>query len=118
MLTVYLVWHGTQEKYQIFDSLGGRFNSEFGMEAFPHLATIEYFIENDADKFSQSHVVDFHNKADGHERRLATYLVENVRLSTDLEVSLAFCLLYPDFINYIYLQSCPVIYLPYPASAG
>ncbi|OJJ34489.1 hypothetical protein ASPWEDRAFT_112507 [Aspergillus wentii DTO 134E9] len=79
------VWHGTQEKYQIFDTLGGRFNSEFGMEAFPHLPTIEYFVENEADKYPQSHVLDFHNKADGHERRIATYLVENVRTATDLD---------------------------------
>ncbi|KAJ5951049.1 Glycoside hydrolase family 2 immunoglobulin-like beta-sandwich [Penicillium vulpinum] len=79
------VWHGTQEKYQIFDSIGGRFNSEFGMEAFPHMSTIEYFLEKEADKHPQSHVMDFHNKADGHERRLATYLVENLRLATDLE---------------------------------
>ncbi|KAL4955077.1 glycoside hydrolase superfamily [Aspergillus filifer] len=79
------VWHGTQEKYQIFDTLGGRFNSEFGMEAFPHMATIEHFVENEEDKYPQSHVLDFHNKADGHERRIATYLVENLRTATDLE---------------------------------
>lgn len=79
------VWHGTQEKYQIFDSLGGRFNSEFGMEAFPHIATIKSFVENEEDLFPQSHVIDFHNKADGHERRIATYLVENVRTATSLE---------------------------------
>ncbi|KAJ5558058.1 Glycoside hydrolase family 2 immunoglobulin-like beta-sandwich [Penicillium sp. DV-2018c] len=79
------VWHGSQEKYQIFDTLGGRFNSEFGMEAFPHMSTIEYFVENEADKHPQSQVLDFHNKADGHERRLATYLVENLRMATDLE---------------------------------
>lgn len=79
------VWHGTQEKYQIFDSLGGRFNSEFGMEAFPHLATIKSFVEDPKDLYPQSHVLDFHNKADGHERRIATYLVENVRTATDLE---------------------------------
>ncbi|KIW18524.1 hypothetical protein PV08_02812 [Exophiala spinifera] len=79
------VWHGKQEKYQIFDSLGGRFNSEFGMEAFPHIATIRSFVEKDEDLYPQSHVLDFHNKADGHERRIATYLVENVRTCTDLE---------------------------------
>jgi beta-mannosidase len=86
MLTTEIVWHGTQEKYQIFDTLGGRFNSEFGMEAFPHVSTIDYFVEKEEDKFPQSHVIDFHNKADGHERRLATYLVENLRTATDLEV--------------------------------
>ncbi|KAJ5895666.1 Glycoside hydrolase family 2 immunoglobulin-like beta-sandwich [Penicillium taxi] len=79
------VWHGTQQKYQIFDTLGGRFNSEFGMESFPYLPTIQYFVENEQDLHPQSHVMDFHNKADGHERRLATYLVENVRLATELE---------------------------------
>ncbi|CAG8145479.1 unnamed protein product [Penicillium salamii] len=84
-LTIDAVWHGTQEKYQIFDTLGGRFNSEFGMEAFPHISTIDYFVERSEDKFPQSHVIDFHNKADGHERRLATYLVENLRTATDLE---------------------------------
>lgn len=56
------------------------------MEAFPHLSTIDYFVENEADKYPQSHVLDFHNKADGHERRIATYLVENLRTATDLEV--------------------------------
>jgi beta-mannosidase len=80
-----LQWHGTQEKYQIFDSLGGRFNSEFGMEAFPHIATIKSFVEDEKDLYPQSHVLDFHNKADGHERRIATYLVENVRTNPALE---------------------------------
>ena len=79
------VWHGTQEKYQIFDSLGGRFNSEFGMEAFPHIDTIKSFVEDEKDLYPQSHVIDFHNKADGHERRIATYLVENVRTANGLE---------------------------------
>lgn len=78
------VWHGTQEKYQIFDTLGGRFNSEFGMQAFPHLETIKTFIKDNSDLYSQSATLDFHNKAAGHERRLTTYVVENLRLSTDL----------------------------------
>lgn len=56
------------------------------MEAFPHLQTIEYFVKNEAEKYPQSQVIDFHNKAEGHERRLATYLVENLRMATDLEV--------------------------------
>ena len=79
------VWHGTQEKYQIFDSLGGRFNSEFGMEAFPHFETIKYFCKDETQLYPQSQVIDFHNKAAGHERRLATYIVENFRLQTDLK---------------------------------
>lgn len=76
------VWHGTQEKYQIFDTLGGRFNSEFGMEGFPHVDTIKSIVSDPAQLFPQSHVIDFHNKADGHERRLATYLVENFRIDS------------------------------------
>ncbi|KAF2715713.1 glycoside hydrolase family 2 protein [Pleomassaria siparia CBS 279.74] len=79
------VWHGTQEKYQIFDTLGGRFNSEFGMEAFPHIDTIKYYCTDASQLYPQSHMIDFHNKADGHERRIATYLVENFRTQTDLE---------------------------------
>ncbi|SMR45932.1 unnamed protein product [Zymoseptoria tritici ST99CH_1E4] len=79
------VWHGTQEKYQIFDTLGGRFNSEFGMEAFPHIETIKHFVTDPTQLYPQSHMIDFHNKADGHERRIATYLVENFRTETDLE---------------------------------
>lgn len=61
-LTQDLVWHGTQEKYQIFDHLGGRFNSEFGMEAFPHLQTIKEFVTDDNELYPQSHTLDFHNK--------------------------------------------------------
>ena len=83
---MHVVWHGTQEKYQIFDTLGGRFNSEFGMEAFPHIDTVRYWCTDPTQLYPQSHMLDFHNKADGHERRIATYLVENFRTKTDLEV--------------------------------
>lgn len=50
------------------------------------MQTIESFVENKADKYPQSHVLDFHNKAAGHERRVATYLVENLQTATDIEV--------------------------------
>ncbi|KAI9730755.1 MAG: Beta-mannosidase B [Cirrosporium novae-zelandiae] len=76
------VWHGTQEKYQNFDKLVGRFVSEFGMEAFPNMKTIDAYLPegiNDPDRYPQSSTVDFHNKADGHERRIALYLVENMQ---------------------------------------
>jgi beta-mannosidase len=84
--TLNAVWHGTQEKYQLYGDLGGRFNSEFGMEAFPHLETIKYFVTDTAELFPQSRMLDFHNKADGHERRIGTYLVENFQTKTDLKV--------------------------------
>ena len=80
------VWHGSQEKYQNFDKLVGRFVSEFGMEAFPNIKTIDSFLplgKDDPDRFAQSSTVDFHNKADGHERRIALYLVENFRYSPE-----------------------------------
>jgi len=78
------VWHGSQEKYQDFDKLKGRFVSEFGMEAFPAVGTVDsYLLEGklDADRTPQSSIVDFHNKAAGQERRLALYLAENIPYS-------------------------------------
>lgn len=80
------VWHGTQEKWQNFDKLGGRFVSEFGMQAFPNVKTIDAYLplgKADPDRYPQSSTVDFHNKADGHERRIALYLVENMRYGPD-----------------------------------
>ncbi|KAG6010046.1 Beta-mannosidase B [Claviceps maximensis] len=80
------VWHGSQEKYQNFDKLVGRFVSEFGMEAFPSIQTIDAFLpkgKDDSERFAQSATMDFHNKAAGHERRLALYLVENIRYAPD-----------------------------------
>lgn len=79
------VWHGTQERYQDFDKLGGRFVSEFGMEAFPSAKTIDAFLpkgKDDPDRYPQSDTVDFHNKATGHERRIALYLAENITYDT------------------------------------
>ncbi|KAI9792144.1 MAG: hypothetical protein M1833_001258 [Piccolia ochrophora] len=80
---VWDVWHGSQEKYQDYDKLGGRFVSEFGMEALPSIRTIETFLPKDdlSERHPQSAVMDFHNKAAGHERRLACYLSENIRYS-------------------------------------
>ena len=78
------VWHGTQERYQDFDRLSGRFVSEFGMEAFPSVRTIDSYLPlgfKDPDRYPQSSTVDFHNKAAGHERRLAMYLTENIQFT-------------------------------------
>ncbi|OAA62911.1 beta-mannosidase precursor [Niveomyces insectorum RCEF 264] len=88
------VWHGTQEKYQNFDRLVGRFVSEFGMEAFPSIRTIDAFLpggRHDPDRYAQSATMDFHNKADGHERRLALYLVENLRYAPDPLEQYVYC---------------------------
>jgi len=88
------VWHGTQEKWQNFDKLVGRFVSEFGMEAFPSLKTIDAFLplgKDDPDRYPQSSIVDFHNKSDGHERRIALYLVENMRYAPDPLEQFVYC---------------------------
>lgn len=87
-LTKFAVWHGSQEMYQTFDRLVGRFVSELGMEAFPALETIKSFVTDERDLYAQSQVLDFHNKADGHERRLALYIAENFRPPADLKVRL------------------------------
>lgn len=76
------VWHCTQSPYQEFDRLCGRFVSEFGMEAFPNHRTIDSFLprgSKDSERYPQSSTMDFHNKAAGHERRIATYLTENLQ---------------------------------------
>ncbi|PGH23804.1 hypothetical protein AJ80_02052 [Polytolypa hystricis UAMH7299] len=88
------VWHGTQEKYQNFDQLSGRFVSEFGMQAFPDIKTIDDYLikgKDDPDRYPQSSTVDFHNKADGHERRIALYLVENMQYKFDPFEQYVYC---------------------------
>ncbi|ETI25187.1 hypothetical protein G647_04560 [Cladophialophora carrionii CBS 160.54] len=79
------VWHGAQEKYQVYEQIGGRFNSEFGLEAFPALQTIKDFVSDPADLHPRSAVMDFHNKAEGHERRIGLYQAENFRPVSNLE---------------------------------
>ncbi|KAL8874103.1 MAG: hypothetical protein Q9174_000507 [Haloplaca sp. 1 TL-2023] len=75
------VWHGNQESYQDWDKLGGRFVAEFGMAAFPSVKTLDNYLlkgKEDSERHPQSSTIDFHHKAVGGERRLATYLVENI----------------------------------------
>ncbi|KAL8732792.1 MAG: hypothetical protein Q9181_003830 [Wetmoreana brouardii] len=78
------VWHGTQEAYQDWDKLSGRFVSEFGMAAFPSVRTIDGYLlksKDDPERYAQSSTIDFHNKALGGDRRLATYMVDNIPYS-------------------------------------
>ncbi|KAK7991290.1 glycoside hydrolase [Apiospora saccharicola] len=79
------VWHGTMQPYQQLPEMGGRFVSEFGMEAYPHVETLEKCITRKEDRYPGSMAMDFHNKAIGHERRLVSYVSENFRLRHDLE---------------------------------
>jgi beta-mannosidase len=74
--------------YQTYGDIGGRFNSEFGMEASAHLSTVKQYVTNSDEMYPQSLTMDFHNKADGHERRITSYLQENFKTSSSsLKVS-------------------------------
>ncbi len=76
------VWHGTQEKYQNWAKLSGRFISEFGMLALPNKKTCLEFTSDKSQLYPQSEMFDWHNKADGSERRLALYVMENFKVGT------------------------------------
>ncbi|KAK4058881.1 hypothetical protein OIO90_000327 [Microbotryomycetes sp. JL221] len=80
------IWHGTQEPYQNWDRLAGRFVSEFGMLSLPDTRTVDSFLNgNDRERHPQSRLMAAHTKAAGYERRLALYLTENIRFGTSLE---------------------------------
>lgn len=64
------------------------------MEAFPNIKTIDSYLpegRKDVDRYPQSSTVDFHNKADGHERRIALYLVENMQYRFDPFEQFVYC---------------------------
>ncbi|KAH8836247.1 hypothetical protein RJ55_10012 [Drechmeria coniospora] len=79
------VWHGACEKYQKFDKMGGRFVSEFGLVGLPQPSTISSFCDDPEGLHQGSRTLDFHNKAHGHERRIATYISENFVPREDLK---------------------------------
>ncbi|KAJ1547997.1 hypothetical protein HK405_004455 [Cladochytrium tenue] len=82
------VWHGAQQPYQNYKSLSGRFVSEFGMQGFPSLKTVQTFFSPEkaaAAMHLTSALMDHHNKADGFLRRIACYVYENLRFSTNLK---------------------------------
>ncbi|KAI1621589.1 glycoside hydrolase superfamily [Exophiala viscosa] len=80
------VWHGVMKPYQIYGEIGGRFNSEFGMEAAPHISTINQSISDPREKHPSSWTMDFHNKAGQQQRRLASYISENFKV-TNLDLN-------------------------------
>ncbi|KAH7930093.1 glycoside hydrolase family 2 protein [Leucogyrophana mollusca] len=80
------VWHGSQEPWHNWDILAGRFVSEFGMEGYPNIRTVDYWLgEDKSERYPQSRVNNNHNKADGFERRLELYLVENFKHAFDMD---------------------------------
>ncbi|KAG8898984.1 hypothetical protein FRB99_007008 [Tulasnella sp. 403] len=83
------VWCNTSpgEYYQNYDILGGRFVSEFGLPSFPCMSTVNGWLkEIDASqRYPQSKVVAQHCRAGSFERRFATYMNENFRMTDNLE---------------------------------
>ncbi|WWC85605.1 uncharacterized protein L201_000469 [Kwoniella dendrophila CBS 6074] len=78
------VWHGTQEPWSNWDKLAGRFVSEFGMQGYPDRQTVDQWSDDKTQLFPQSRISVNHNKADGFERRLELYLMENFRHGFDM----------------------------------
>ncbi len=76
------IWHGAMADYQNYTDYSGRFISEFGMQGLPDMATIESFSEP-ADRVMGSALLNFHNKAEGGERRIAHYLAANLKPPAD-----------------------------------
>lgn len=80
------VWHGSQQPWHNWDVLSGRFVSEFGMQGFPNIRTVDYWLGGDkTERFPQSRTNNNHNKAAGFEHRLELYLVQNFRHSFEME---------------------------------
>ncbi|HEU5086712.1 MAG TPA: glycoside hydrolase family 2 protein, partial [Roseiflexaceae bacterium] len=72
------VWGRNAADYKTYPQLEGRFVSEFGMAAMPDLATIESFTTED-ERYAGSRTIEFHNKATGGARRMASYQADNLR---------------------------------------
>ncbi|THH31326.1 hypothetical protein EUX98_g2891 [Antrodiella citrinella] len=52
------VWHGSQEPWHNWDILAGRFVSEFGMEGYPNIRTVDYWLGGDEkERYPQSSYV-------------------------------------------------------------
>ncbi|KIK67972.1 glycoside hydrolase family 2 protein [Collybiopsis luxurians FD-317 M1] len=81
------VWGGKELPYQSYDSLGGRFVSEFGMPSMPCMKTIAYWMQDaDAKEWhAQSKLMAQHSRAGAFERRFAIAMNDNFRITEDLE---------------------------------
>ncbi|KAH6700937.1 beta-mannosidase [Verticillium dahliae] len=78
------IWHGLMNRYQEAEHLTGRFVSEFGMEAYPHLQTTRRMVTSPREQRPGSLTMDYRNKAVDHERRMMTYVAENFQVRYDL----------------------------------
>ncbi|MBX0330738.1 glycoside hydrolase family 2 protein [Oscillochloris sp. ZM17-4] len=85
------VWHGQMAPYQHYPRYTARFVSEFGMQAAPHMRTVEEFAPPE-ERRPGSRSFEFHNKAfdvgkgiaDGP-RRLAVYISDTVGATGEME---------------------------------
>jgi len=78
------VWHGAMLPYQDYPTFKSRFVSEFGMASTVGRAALDEFVAPD-EQYPESRTFDSHLKASGGGRRLASYLVENIRHPHDLD---------------------------------
>ncbi|HEX2911595.1 MAG TPA: glycoside hydrolase family 2 protein [Chloroflexia bacterium] len=78
------VWHGGMADYHDYPKYAGRFVSEFGMEALPALTTVQSFAP-ESEQYPYSRVIEFHNRSDGGNRRLAAYQSDNLPMVITLE---------------------------------
>lgn len=81
------LWHGNMVKIQDIDKIGGKFVSEFGMQGYPHMETLQRAISQPKELFPGSMTMEFHNKAIGHSWRMAQYVHENFRLPVDNDLA-------------------------------
>ena len=77
------VWHGWKSA-EAYGDFGGRFVSEFGMQAPPSVETIHRYVPA-AERHMQSRTMTHHNKAELGTERLYRYLAEYFRVPADFE---------------------------------
>jgi beta-mannosidase len=59
------------------------------MPAFPCIQTVDWWLDGDqSERYPQSKLMAQHNKAGSYERRLATYINEEFKMTGDLETYL------------------------------
>lgn len=82
------VWHGL-EPFTSYRKIFPRFMSEFGLQSFPSLKTVETFTEP-SDRNIFSPVMESHQKNDTCNSKIIHYISENYRYPKDLD-SLLYC---------------------------
>ncbi len=77
------VWWG-EEPFDMYEERVGRFHSEYGFQAMPHLATIEAFTFPEA-RYIGSEVLESHQKHPRGTRLIQTYMQHDFPLPSKLE---------------------------------